>query len=210
MKHSRRAAALYRKLGCGLGRRDETPNVAVGQEMAARKDAPGVAALVELLADPSADSDAVKALYECGYQAPDLLIPHAEVFLDLLAHKKNRLVWGGMIALMCIAPHAPDALWKRHREILDAFESGTVITQDAALRALAALARSSPARKRTLSAFLLQALQSCRDKDLARRYEVIAPALVRSDLAEARKDAASRVGALNRTAQRKLEKLLDA
>ena len=202
------ADAIFARLSCGLGRRDEKPNVKVGQDVADRRDKKTVAALVELLADDAASSSAVKALYECGYQAPDLLTPHASCFFDLLGSKKNRLVWGGMIALWCIADVNPEVIYPRRAEIMDAFKSGTAITQEAALKALVAVAGSSPKRKREISPWLLDAMRQGRAKDLAGWLADALPHLTDEDAERAKKLAASRMREMKPSARKKVEKLL--
>lgn len=202
------ADAIFARLSCGLGRRDEKPNVAVGLDAAERRDTKAIAALVKLLEDRDASSSAVKALYECGYRAPELLTPHAAMFFDLLKSRKNRLVWGAMIALWCIADVNPEVIYPRRTEIMDAFEKGTAITQEAAHKALAAVAGSSPKRKREISPWLLEALRRSRPKDLAGRLADALPNLTDDDAAKARKLVAARMGEMKPSARRKVEGLL--
>jgi len=168
---------MFERLACGLGRRGSATDVELGREIAASGDARAVATLVELLEDPAASSSAIKTLYECGYRAPDLLVPHAGSFFDLLGHRKNRLVWGAMIALMCVARSRPDLVWERRQEVMDAFAAGTVITQDAAVMAFSEVARPSPARQRELAPWFAHALGTCRPKDIAGWAAPILPAL---------------------------------
>ena len=202
------ADAVFARLSCGLGRRDEKPNVEVGQDIAERRDEKTVAALVELLGDAAASSSAVKALYECGYWAPDLLTPHASAFFDLLGSRKNRLVWGGMIALWCIAGVNPDVIYPRRTEIMEAFENGTAITQETAMKALTAVAGSSLKRKRELSPWLLHALHQGRAKDLAGWLADALPHLTDEHAVKARKLAASRMREMKPSARKRVEKLL--
>lgn len=203
------ARALYARLSCGLGRRDAVPDVELGQDVARRGDAGDVAALVELLEEPAAASPAIKALYECGYRSSALLVPHAGVFLELLAHRKNRLVWGAMIALWCVARADAAVLWPRRAQVMQAFEQGSVITRDAAVKTLAAVACSSSGKKRVLSPWLLQALDSGRDSDLASWLEDVWPALTREDQKRAAERATRRLEQLKPPAQKRIRKVLE-
>jgi len=209
--HRERKAQVAAVLAGARGRRDERPNVELGQALARAEDAAGVAALVELLDDPSTSSDAVKALYECGYLAPELLVPHADALFGLLGHRKNRLVWGGMIGVWCVAKAAPDAVWARRDEVWAAFDAGTAITRDAAIHALATVAGSSPGRARELTARLLDALESCRPKNLCSWAERILPGLTPGGRSRCVTLLASRADEVTtRTSRRRLDRLLES
>ncbi len=208
-KRSAAAEALFARLSCGLGRRDEVPNRELGQDVARRQDAGAVATLVELLDDPAASSPAIKALYECGYIAPALLVPHAGVFFNLLTHRKNRLVWGAMIALWCVAKADAAAAWPRRAEIMQAFDAGSVITQDAAVKALSVVALSSSGKKRVLSPWLVDALAAGRARDLPGWLPDVLPALTQKDRDRAEELVNERLDQLKPSAQKKVRRLLE-
>lgn len=205
---SARAKRLLPQLACSMGRRDQVPNQELGWSLAAEGDGAGVAALVELLALPREGSDALKALYECGYRAPELLVPHADLLLDLLDSGRNRLVWGGMIAAWCVAQADPEAVWRRRKVVLAAFETGTVITRDAAIHALAEVASSSPARSRALAGFFIRALTECRPKDVPRWGGLTLPAMGNKAGKEARAVIQGRLDEMNASGRKRAEKLL--
>jgi len=203
-------ARVRSRLGFAQGRRDTEPDLALGQDLARRQDAASVGALVSLLSDRAAASGAIKAIYECGYLAPDLLAPHAAVLLGLLASRNNRMVWGGAIALSCVAAAAPDAVWPRRAELMALFPDGSVITRDHVVRAMAHLARSSPARERALAPWLLLALEEVRPVNLPRWAEDVVPVLSGRNRAKAMALVEGRLAELSKGAQQRVRRLLRA
>jgi HEAT repeat protein len=199
---------LRARLAASQGVRGTQPDIELGQALAKRKDAASVAGLVGLLDDRKASSSALKALFECGYLAPVLLVPHAAAFFDLLQSKNNRLVWGGAIALSCVAEADGAAIWPRRKELMAIFGRGSVITRDAVVRALARTAASSPSREREIAPWLLRALQDVRPVNLPRWAEDILPVLSPPHAAQARTIVTGRLGELKSSAQRRLRPLL--
>ncbi len=175
MSPSAAAQAVLPRLGSALGVRHTKADIALGQDIAARGDAEAIAGLVELLDDGAHASSAIKAIYECGYQAPELLVPHLPVFRVLLDGANNRMVWGGMIAISCVAKADPDAVWA-HRERLElALQNGTVITKMSAVHALTAVAASDPAKADDLQEWFEEALEGLDAKQLLGAAELILP-----------------------------------
>lgn len=175
MSLSPRAALVYPRLGAVLGVRDTKADIALGQDIAARGAADELAGLVELLDEPAVASSAIKAIYECGYLAPTLLAPHLPRFRALLDSRNNRMVWGGMIAIWCVARAEPEAVWA-HREHLEAaLRNGTVITQMSAVQALCAVAASDTAKAGALQAWFEEVLETIGSKQLLGAAELILP-----------------------------------
>lgn len=160
-------------------RRDEVPNQELARRLAEGEDRAGIAEIAAHLEDDNAAvaSDCIKVLYEIGYLRPELIRGYAAKFLELLGSKNNRMVWGAMIALSTIAPLEPETIWQRLDLILGTMEKGTVITQDAGVKALAHLCRAREEYARRIAPLLLERLEGCRAADLARWAEVIAPAM---------------------------------
>ncbi len=91
-------------------------------------------------------------LYELGYLAPGLISEYVEEFLKLLKHRNNRMVWGGMIALSTIAGLQADKIFAHVDEIIKTMEAGSVITNDAGMKTLIAVAaRKDEYRLRIMS-----------------------------------------------------------
>lgn len=95
-------------------------------------------------------SDCLKMLYEIGYLKPELVAPYAGDFLKLLRSRKNRLVWGAMIALSTVAGLVADESYPHVAEIQRAITEGSVITVDAGVLTLARLAKTGAARQAAL------------------------------------------------------------
>ncbi|HTN18474.1 MAG TPA: hypothetical protein VL092_12370 [Chitinophagaceae bacterium] len=133
-------------LASSLQRRDEEPNIALAQQIAHNKDKTAVQELVQLLSGKQKDlrHDSIKVLYETGALEPALLAPYLDNFLDLLQHKDNRLQWGAMTALQTLTATEPKALYTALPRILEAAESGSVITNDACVRILVQLCMEKP------------------------------------------------------------------
>ncbi len=119
------------QLANALGRNDEAPNIALAEKIAKASDKNAVKALIALLDKKTAiRHDAIKVLYEVGDRKPDLIIPYAREFLALFHHKDNWMKWGAMSALYTISKSKPELMVNHLPVILDAMDSGSVITRD--------------------------------------------------------------------------------
>src|SRR3990172_8539413 len=120
-------------------RRDEVPNQELARDLARQKNREGIREIAENLwnKDKNIQADCIKVLYEVGYIDPSLIAGYAEDFLKLLRSRNNRLVWGGMIALSTVAELRADLIHANLDQILKAMHSGSVITVDNAVKALA-------------------------------------------------------------------------
>lgn len=123
--------------------RNTEPNKELAQQIIATKDKEAIKELVENLnnKDKNIPSDCIKVLYEVGEQQPELIAEYDKVFLELLSNKNNRLVWGAMTALDCIAAINPNGIYKHLNTILDIAEKGSVITKDHAVGILTKLSK---------------------------------------------------------------------
>ncbi len=129
------------RLASSLGRRDEEPNMQLAGEIAEKGDKEAVKQLMEVFdgKNKHQKSDAIKVLYETGSRNPSLIAPYLEDFLGLLESKDNRLQWGAMTALASLAVVKPKELFNQLPLVLQAAESGSVITRDQALKLMIAL-----------------------------------------------------------------------
>ncbi len=175
----RRAAAdrVSQRLSTSLGRRDTQADIALGQDIADRLDGDDLGGLVELLDDEELASSAIKAIYECGYLAPQLLVPEFDRLVALLDARHNRMVWGGMIAVSCVATVAPDLVWTHAERIQEAHWRGTVITKVTSVRALSRVAAANPVRAMALVSFFEAVLGAADPKQLVSEAEDILPAM---------------------------------
>lgn len=167
-------------------RRDETPNVLLGRELAESEDRAGLDEIAAHLHDPNPNiaSDCLKVLYEAGYLRPELVAGYVGEFLALLDSRNNRLVWGAMIALGLIAPLQAERLFAERQKVIETMVNGSVITVDNGIQVLAGVASTSPQYSRELFPFLLNHLRTCRSKEVAQHGERIAIAVTPENRAE--------------------------
>jgi hypothetical protein len=178
--------SILNRLACSLGRRDEIPNQELARDLAARRDNVSIRELAENLwaKDKNIQADCVKTLYEIGYIEPALIAGYVEDFVKLLKSRNNRLVWGGMIALGVAAKANPDAVFKNLDAIKKAKESGSVITVDNAVAALAQTAAASRKYNAAIFPYLLEHLKTCRPKEVPQHSEKTLPAVTASNKAD--------------------------
>lgn len=155
-------------LASSLGRRDEVPNQELARAIVASDDKQAVDTLVSLVddKDKNIQSDAIKVLYEIGEQAPALIAHQAGVFLRMLGHKNNRLVWGAMTALDAIAGINHKEVFPQLAQILSVADTGSVITRDHAVGILIKLSAHQPYYE-TCFPLLLEQLSTCPNNQLA-------------------------------------------
>jgi hypothetical protein len=167
-------------------RRDEVPNQELARELAAKKDMAGIREIAENLRnkDRNIQADCIKVLYEIGYIDPKLIADYAEDFVRLLKSRNNRLVWGGMIALGTAAQANPDAVYKHLDEIKKAKETGSVITVDNSISALAHIAAAKDKYNKAIFPYLMDHLKTCRPKEVAQHSEKTLPAVNAANKAE--------------------------
>jgi hypothetical protein len=190
------------RLATSLGRPGDGANQALAAELAQTPNADDVAELAANLshANRRIASDCIKALYELGYLAPDLIAPHVDAFLALLGSTNNRLVWGGMTALSTIAPMQPDAIYGQLERVMQAMDGGSVITIDAGVSVLAHLAAARDSYRERLAPYLLEHLRTCRPQSVAQHAERMAIAIGAGErdefasILEARSDEVSQAG----------------
>jgi hypothetical protein len=202
--------SVLTQLASAQGRRDDVPNQELAKQLTEAQDREGIRVLVENLAheDPNVQSDCIKTLYEVGYLDPTLITNHWVVFLELLASKNNRLIWGGMIALSTLADlRAPD-LFEHKSEIQQAMEGGSVITQDSGVRVLTAVAAQREEYRTDLLPYLLKKLTACRAKDLPKYAEMVFNALGEADREKFREVLTLRIPELTPSQQRRMERTL--
>jgi len=178
--------SILHKLACSQGRRDERPDQELAAELVKTRSRGDIREIVENLShrDKKIQNDCIKTLYEIGYLAPELVAEYWQDFLRLLHGRNNRLVWGGMIALSTVAPLRAKELFDYAREIEQVMDRGSVITVDAGVRVLAAIAAGNGKRGKGVFQYLLDHLASCRPKEVAQHAESTAVAVSRTNRKE--------------------------
>lgn len=171
------------RLASALNRRDEVPNQELARDLAAKKDKAGIREVAENLwnKDKAIQADCIKVLYEIGYIQPKLIAPYVDDFAKLLKSKNNRLVWGGMTALAEASKADPDAVFPHLETIKKAKETGSVITVDNSISALANTAAGSRKYSEVIFPLLLKHLSTCRPKEVPQHAERTMPAVNKSN-----------------------------
>lgn len=154
--------SIIPKLATSLNRRDEVPNQQVAIEIVRRHDTRAIAELIENLANKNKGirHDCIKVLYEVGYAKPGLIAGYGKTFLELLANPDNRLQWGAMTALGCIASETPDNIYAALPKIIDAADRGSVITRDQCVSILITLSVMDKYADETFP-LLLEQMMTC-------------------------------------------------
>jgi hypothetical protein len=178
--------SVLNRLASTLGRRDEVPNQELARDLATRHDQAGIREVAENLWNKNKDiqADCIKVLYETGYIEPALIADYVPDFVRLLKSKNNRLVWGGMIALGVAAQANPEAVFQNLDEIKKAKETGSVITVDNAVAALANTAAANAKYNDAIFPYLLDHLKTCRPKEVPQHAEKTLPAVTVSNKAD--------------------------
>ena len=202
--------SVLNRLASSLGRRDEVPNQELARDLAAKKDKAGVREIAENLwnKDKNIQADCIKVLYEIGYLEPRLIAEHAEEFVRLLKSRNNRLVWGGMTALAEVAKSNPDAVFKHLGQIKKAKETGSVITVDNAISALAYTAAANDKYNKDIFSYLLKHLSGCRPKEVSQHSEKILPAVNSSNKVDFIKALEKRVEDLSGSGLSRVKKVI--
>lgn len=164
-------------------RRDEVPNQELAHHLADTEDKAGIREIAENLwhKNKSVRSDCLKVLYEIGYVRPDLIADYVNEFLKLLKDKENRMVWGGMIGLATIADLRPHEIWDHIDDVIEAVNTGTLITVVWGIKTLARIAAAEKVYHARLFPILLDHLQNCISRDLALHAESILVAVDKSN-----------------------------
>ncbi len=132
-------------LSSPLGQKGNEANIALARQIALSENHEAVKELVQNLKndDKRIQGDCIKTLYETAYLNPEMIADYYSDFLDLLTAKNNRLVWGGMIALMTITDLKSKEIFDSLDLIMKTVNSGSVITIDCGVEILARLNKYS-------------------------------------------------------------------
>jgi hypothetical protein len=124
--------SIINQLASSLDRRDEIPNQELAKRIIENNDNNAIQELVNHLKDKNKNiqNDCIKVLYEVGEQKPEMIAGHAQIFIDLLDNKSNRLVWGAMTAIDCITLDEPKTVYPVLKKLIDIADNGSVITRD--------------------------------------------------------------------------------
>jgi len=198
------------RLASALGRRDEQPNIALAAAIAEAGDKRAVAELAAALTGAARPlrHDAIKALYEIGALKPELIAPHAEAFVVLLAARDNRMVWGALSALDHVCDAAPATVMAHLDAILAAADAGSVIAKDKTMSILAKLA-ALPRLAPVVSPVLLDRLRTAATNQFPMYAEMAARGLAAEYRAQLTEALGERLRTLSQPAKRaRVERVL--
>jgi len=202
--------SILDQLAAASGRKDEELNIQAARHIAAAHDAEAVSELVQHLRNKNKDiqSDCIKTLYETAALNPELVLPHLEVFVDLLHSKNNRLQWGAMTALHQLTPLAPDRIYSVLPQLAQAADKGSVITRDHYVAILTQLC-TVPAYAPDAFSLLNEQLLSCPANQLPMYAENALPVIHSLNKSVFIKTLSARLGDFEKESKRKrVEKVL--
>ncbi len=163
---------VINQLSSSLGQKGNDANIALANEIAEIENSDAIKELVENLKnkDKKIQADCIKTLYEIAYIKPDLIASYYSEFLGLLSNKNNRLVWGGMIALMTITDLKSKELFASLDLISDTVNKGSTITIDSGVEIYAKLNKYSEYQDKVEN-LLIDQLWKCSIKQLPKYME---------------------------------------
>lgn len=161
-----------RQLSSSLGQKGNDANIALAKKIAETENNDAIKELVKNLKnkDKKIQADCIKTLYETAYIKPDLIADYYSEFLGLLSSKNNRLVWGGMIALMTITDLKSKELFASLDLISDTVNKGSVITIDCGIEIFAKLNKYAEYQDKVEN-LLIDQLWNCPIKQLPKYME---------------------------------------
>ncbi len=160
------------QLSSSLGQKGNNANIALAKEIVETENSDMIKDLVQNLKnkDKKIQADCIKTLYEAAYIKPDLIASYYSEFLELLSNKNNRLVWGGMIALMTITDLKSKELFASLDLISDTVNKGSTITIDSGVEIYAKLNKYSEYQDKVEN-LLIDQLWKCSIKQLPKYME---------------------------------------
>ncbi|MGL4697297.1 hypothetical protein [Enterococcus larvae] len=165
---------VLEKLAVSQNRKDEAPNIELAELLVAQEDTEGIQELIEgLQMKKGIANDCIKVLYEIGERNPLLISDHADVFLESLTSRNNRIVWGAMTALVTITEYKADKIYKQIDKVKYAYTNGSVITVDNSISVFAKLCKADRRYEKELFPFLMTHLSTCRSKEVPQHAERI-------------------------------------
>ena len=202
--------SVLEKLSISLGRRDDEANKKLALELAKKEDRSSIKELVDNLENPDKKiaGNCIKVLYEIGYIKPELIEEYANNFFNLLKDKNNRLVWGGMIALSCIAKNKADIIYENLKLILETMKKGSVITYDRGVKVLSDCASVKKEYNKTIFPYLIKILTTCRSRSFAQYAESVFVTVNTKNKEKYIKILQKRKDLLSNAGKKRIEKIL--
>lgn len=201
---------IINQLSSALGQKGNAANIALANKIAGVKNYKAIKELVENLKnkDKKIQADCIKTLYEIAYIKPELISDYHSEFLELLLSKNNRLVWGGMIALMIITDLKNKKIFASIDLISDTVNKGSIITVDCGVELFAKL-NKYPEYQNKVENLLIDQLWKCQIKQLPKYMEKSIISITEQNKEIYQKIINERKGECNKDSQvKRLDKIL--
>lgn len=169
--------SVLAQLASALGRNDERPNVELAERLARTADARAIGELVAALRQgPTAvQNDALKVLAELGARRPELVAPHLDAFVGMLASPNNRNVWGALQTIDTVTRARPAEVLAALPQIIAAADRSSVIAKDKTMSILSRLALEGHADR--TGPILLERLAGAAPNQFPKYAELTLPAV---------------------------------
>ena len=170
---------LLNRLGYLQTRRDRTPNLDLARDLAARDDTAGIREIAENMWNDNKNihTDCMNVMYELGRVDPNIITPYAGDFIKFLKSKHQIMAQGAITALSEIAKVKPDFIFQHLDEIKKVTETGSEISVNKSISALAYTAAANEEYSKAIFPYLLQHLLTCHHKEVPEHAERILPAV---------------------------------
>jgi hypothetical protein len=201
---------LLNRLGYLQTRRDRTPNLDLARDLVARADKAGIQEIAENMWNDNKNihGDCMNVMYEIGIIDPNLITQYAEDFIKFLKSKYQNMAQGAIIALAQIAKVKPEFTFKHLDEIKKTKETGSDITVDKSISALAYTAAANEEYSKTIFPYLIDHLSTCYFKEVSEHAERILPAINEMNKAEFIKSLEKRSDELSGSDFTRLKKII--
>lgn len=202
--------SLADKLACATDRRDEAPNIELAAALAKQEELNSE--ILELLSivkngyKPQRH-DAIKVLYELAALRPNEMSDKFTLFIDMLAEKDNRVLWGLLTLIAETATAHPDLVPPHLDNILAAADRGSVIAKDRAIEILALLLRHQIETERVLP-LIFDQLEKAAINQLPNYAEQMAPLLPKLEAAKFMALLETRLDEASPAKRKRLEKAI--
>ena len=201
---------LLNRLAYLQTRRDRTPNLDLARDLVARDDKAGIQEIAKNMWNENKNihGDCMNVMYEIAIIDPSIATQYADDFIKFLKSKYSNMVQGAIIALAEIAKVKPEFTFRHLDDIKKIKETGSDITVDKAVSALAYTSAGSEEYSKTIFPYLLSHLSTCYFKEVSEHAERIVPAVNQDNKHEFIKSLEKRSDSLSGSDFTRLNKII--
>jgi len=189
---------------------DQQPNIELAARLAEKRDTETIAEIAENLTSKfqSIAGDCIKVMYEIGKTNPELITGYFDKFIQLLSSKNNRMVWGAMYAVAQTAPYRMKKADENFGAIVDAYQTGSVITIDNSIEVFAQIAKSDVSNSKKAYELIINHLKHCRAKEIPQHCEKAFVCVNETNFPEFKKVLENRFYEMSPSQQARVKKIL--